>query len=139
MAGRRSRRSGRFARTVEDTAFLLSAMAGPDARAPASIAEPGAIFNRPLKRNFKNVRVAWSRDLGGLPMDQRVTDVLEAQRKVFKSLGCVVEDAEPDLSAATEAFHTLRALGFLDRRSLLRQHRDKLKDTVIWNIEQGLK
>jgi len=130
---------GPMARTVEDTAFLLSAMAGPDRRAPASIAEPGTIFSRPLKRSFKKTRVAWSRDLGGLPMDPRVTAVLESQKHTFKALGCIVEDAEPDLSAATEAFHTLRALGFLDRLALLRQHRDKLKDAVIWNIEQGLK
>src|SRR3989454_3034071 len=130
---------GPIGRTVEDTAFLLSAMAGPDPRAPASISEPGAIFARPLKRNFKKVRVAWSRDLGGLPMDPRVTAVLESQRQTFRKIGCIIEDAEPDLSAATEAFHTLRALGFLDRLALLRQHREKLKDTVIWNIEQGLK
>jgi amidase len=130
---------GPIGRTVEDTAFLLSAMAGPDPRAPVSIAEPGKIFNRPLKRNFRKTRVAWSRDLGGLPMDPRVTAVLESQKQTFKELGCIIEDAEPDLSAATEAFHTLRALGFLDRLALLRQHREKLKDTVIWNIEQGLK
>src|SRR5258706_1249764 len=130
---------GPIGRTVEDTAFLLSAMAGPDRRAPASIAEPGTLFSRPLKRRFKKTRIAWSRDLGGLPMDARVTAVLESQKGTFKQLGCIVEDAEPDLSAATEAFHTLRALGFLDRLALLRQHRDKLKGTVIWNIEQGLK
>jgi amidase len=130
---------GPIGRTVEDTAFLLAAMAGPDRRAPASIAEPGALFNRPLKRSFKKTRIAWSRDLGGLPMDARVTAVLESQKGTFKQLGCIVEDAEPDLSAATEAFHTLRALGFLDRLALLRQQRDKLKGTVIWNIEQGLK
>src|SRR2546421_1969718 len=62
---------GPIARTVDDTAFLLSAMAGPDARAPASIAQPGRLFGRPLKRKWKGVRVAWSRDLGGLPMEPR--------------------------------------------------------------------
>src|SRR5438067_6230020 len=131
--------AGPMGRTVQDTAFLLSAMAGPDPRSPVSIAEPGTLFNRPLKRSFRKVRVAWSRDLGGLPVEPAVTAVLERQRKIFKQLGCVVEDAEPDLAPATEAFHTLRALGFLDRLPLLRKHRDKLKDTVIWNIEAGLK
>ena len=130
---------GPMGRTVEDTAFLLSAMAGPDPRSPPSIAEPGSLFGRPLKRNFRKVRVAWSRDLGGLPVEPAVTAVLESQKKVFRELGCVVEDAEPDLSPATEAFHTLRALGFLDRLPLYKKHRDKLKDTVIWNIEAGLK
>jgi amidase len=92
-----------------------------------------------LKRDFKKVRVAWSRDLGGLPMDARVTTVLEQQRNTFESLGCVIEEAEPDFTGATESFETLRAVSFLGRFGPhLARHRDKLKDTVIWNIEQGL-
>ena len=132
--------AGPLGRTVEDAAFLLSAMAGPDSRAPTSLAEPGSLFSRPLKRSFRKVRVAWSRDLGGLPMDPRVTQVLEAQREVLQDLGCVVEEAEPDFSGATEAFETQRAVSYLQRfGSLLEQHRDQLKDDVIWNIEQGRK
>ena len=130
---------GPIARTVEDVAFLFSAMAGPDIRSPISITEPGAAFARPLARDFRKVRVAWSRNLGGLPVDARVTRVLEAQRKVFESLGCVVEPAEPDLSGADEAFQVLRALSYAQRYgSLLEKHRDKMKDTVVWNIERGL-
>src|SRR5689334_1548725 len=95
---------GPMARTVEDTAFLLSAMAGPDLRSPISIAEAGSVFLRPLKRNFRKAKIAWSRDLGGLPVEPSVARSLEAQRRVFASLGCVIEDAEPDFSGATEAF-----------------------------------
>ena len=29
---------------------------------------------------------------------------MQAQRKVFESLGCIVEDAEPDFADANEAF-----------------------------------
>jgi amidase len=131
---------GPMARTAGDAAFLMSAMAGPDPRAPVSLAEPGEIFGKSLKRSFKKVRVAWSRDLGGLPMDPRVSAVLESQQRIFRDLGCVVEEAEPDFAGATEAFETLRALNYLARfGGLLEKHRDKLKDDVIWNIEQGLK
>jgi len=130
---------GPIARTVEDTTFLLAAMAGPDARAPVSISEPGSVFNRPLKRSFNKLRVAWTRDFGGLPVEPAVTAALEPQRKVLESLGCVVEDACPDFSGATEAFETLRAVSFSLRYApLLKTHRAMLKDTVIWNIEQGL-
>jgi amidase len=130
---------GPMAHTVEDCAFLFSAMAGPDARAPTSISEPGSVFAKPLARSFKGARVAWSRDLGGLPMDPRVTQVLEKHRKTLESLGCTVDDAEPDFTGATEAFETLRAVSFLGRFGpLLKEHRAKLKDTVIWNIEQGM-
>lgn len=131
---------GPMARTVDDCAFLLSAMAGPDPRAPTSLAEPASVFSKSLKRQFRKTRVAWSRDLGSLPMDPRVTAVLESKKNVFKRLGCVLEDAAPDFSGATEAFETLRAVGFLGRFGpLLDEHRDKIKDTVIWNIEQGMK
>lgn len=130
---------GPIARTVEDAAFLLSAMGGPDARAPVSIDEPGRVFARPLARDFKKVRIAWSRDLGGLPVDPRVSRVLEAQRSVFESLGCIVEDAEPDLKDADEAFQVQRALGFAESYGkLLATERARMKDTVVWNTEQGL-
>jgi amidase len=131
---------GPIARTVEDTAFLLSAMAGPDPRAPTSIAEPGKIFSSSLSRSFKKTRIAWSRNLGGLPMDPRVTAVLEQQRKVFTDLGCIVEETEPDFSGATEAFETLRAVAFLQNYGeLVKTRRREVKDSIAWNVEQGLK
>jgi amidase len=131
---------GPMARTVSDAAFLFSAMAGPDPRAPTSMSEPGKIFSGRLERSFKKTRIAWSRDLGGLPMEPSVTAVLESQRKIFSSLGCVIDDAHPDFTGATEAFETLRAVGFLGRYgAVMKDHRNKLKDTVIWNIEEGLK
>jgi len=130
---------GPMARTVEDTAFLFSAMAGPDPRAPLSIDEPGARFARPLRRDFRRVRVAWTRDFGGLPMDPRVVRVLESQRRVLESLGCIVEDDCPDFSGAKESFECLRAVSFAQRFApLLKSHRALLKDTVIWNVERGL-
>ena len=130
---------GPIARTAEDAAFLLSAMAGPDPRSPITITEDGARFARPLGRDFKRVRVAWTRDLGGLPVDPRVTAVLEKQRAAFERLGCIVEEAHPDLSGADEVFEVLRALSFAQRYGeLLKRERARIKETVIWNIEQGL-
>ena len=131
---------GPIARTVADTAFLLSAMAGPDSRAPLSIAESASAFSKPLHRNFKKIRIAWSRDLGGLPMDPRVSAVLDKQRKTFKELGCIVEEASPDFSGATEAFETLRALSFLQNYGeLAKTRRAEVKDTILWNVAQGRK
>jgi amidase len=129
---------GPMARTVEDLALILSATAGPDARAPMAINEPGSLFARPLARDFKGVRIAWSRNLGGLPFDRRVLDALRPGRAVLESLGAEVEDVEPDLRDADEVFRTLRAWSFqLSFGELLRTKRDQLKDTVIWNIEEG--
>jgi len=139
---------GPIARSAEDTAFLLSAMAGADPRSPISIAEPASRFARPLARDFRRVRVAWwptvkgrlaSRGDDDLPVDPRVTAVLERARSTLRSLGCTVEEAYPDLSGADEVFRVLRALGFAQRYAqLLRTERARIKDTVVWNVEQGL-
>jgi amidase len=129
---------GPMARTVQDLALQLAAIAGPDPRAPISIAEPGSVFAPPLERDFKGVRLAWSRDLGGLPVHPAVTAALEAQRHVFEDLGLVVEEAEPDFAEADEVFKVLRAYLFeLSYGTLLAAQREQMKDTVVWNIEQG--
>ncbi len=130
--------NGPLARTVGDVALMLSAIAGPDPRSPISLDDPGSTFARPLGRDFRGVRVAWSRDLGGLPIDPRTTAVLESQRGVFADLGIDLVEADPDLSGADEVFHTYRAWDFeISYGELLDHHRDQLKDTVIWNVEQG--
>lgn len=132
--------SGPMARTVGDVALLLSVMAGPDPRCPVSISEPGTRFAGDLQRNFKGVRVAWFKNLGGIPFDARIRTAVNAQRKVFEELGCIVEEAEPDLTGADEAFNTLRAWGYASTRGeLVRTHRDQVKDTIIWEVERGLK
>ena len=131
---------GPIARTVEDTALMLSVLAGPDSRSPICLPESGSIFLKSLERNLKGVRIAWSPDLGGLPVDSRVTETLEVQRHVFEDLGCVVEEGFPDFSDADEIFKTFRAWFYeLKLASLLPEHREKIKETVIWNIESGMK
>jgi amidase len=131
---------GPMARTVPDIALMLSTIAGPDPRSPIAISEPGSLFTQPLKRNFKGVRVAWSRNLGGLPVDPRVTGAIEAQRHVFENLGCLIEEGEPDFSDADGIFKIWRAWYFaLVLSELLETQRDKIKDSVIWNIEEGMK
>jgi len=118
----------------------LSAIAGPDVRAPLSINEPGAMLARPLDRNFKGVRVAWFKDLGDVPFDPRVRAVVDAQRKTFESLGCLVEQAEPDFAPAEIAFRILRAWNnAATYGERLRQHPEAFKDTLKGEIEQGLR
>lgn len=132
--------AGPMARTVEDAALLLSVIAGPDARDPLSVSQDGSHFRVPLGRDFKGVRIAWSTDLGGLPIDPRVTAVLESQRQAFADLGFGIDEASPDCTGAHESYQTLRALGYeIGYGDALDKHRPLLKDTVVWNIELGRK
>ena len=129
---------GPMARCAADAALMLSAIAGPDRRAPLSLAEPGEVFRRPLDRDFGGVRVAWSPGFGGVPIDPRVPAALAPARGALERIGCEVEDADPDMSGASVAFDVWRAWYFeLNWGPLLDRHRELLKDTVIWNIERG--
>ena len=131
---------GPMARTVQDAALMLSAIAGPDPRSPSAIAEPGSVFSGSLERDFKGVKIAWSKNLGDLPVDPRVTQVLENQQCVLHDLGCIVEAGQPDFSGADDIFKVWRAWRFeLRYTELLKDHRKLIKDTVVWNTEQGQK
>ena len=129
--------NGPMARTVADVALLLSVLAGPDPRSPIALSEPGSIFAQPLERDFKGTRVAWVNL--GLPYEPEVKQAVDSTRVIFESLGCTVEEAEPDFSDADEIFKTWRAWDFeAGLEEEYQHHRNQLKDTVIWNIEQGL-
>jgi amidase len=129
---------GPMARVVADAAWLLSVMAGPDARDPGAMPSDPSVFAGDLERSFRGVRVAWCPDLGGLPLDPRVRSVLAARRAAFEALGCQVEDACPDLSGADSIFLTIRAwrnaavLG-----PLLDAHRDLMKPEAVDEVERG--
>ncbi len=130
---------GPMARTVEDVCLMCSAIAGPDPRSPISIPEPGSMFLRPLERDWKGTRIAWGRDLNGLPVDPRVTAAIDDRRHVFESLGCVTEDAEPDFTDADEVFKAWRAWFVELSLAMLGPQKDRVKDTLVWNAEQGRK
>ncbi len=127
---------GPMARTVRDAALMLSAIAGPDRRSPISIAEPGSRFAAPLERNFRDCRIAWSPTLGGLPVDPRVSRVIEGQRQVFQSLGCRVEEHTPDFEEVEAVFRAWRAWRFeLTLSALNPEQQSRLKDTLKQEIE----
>ena len=131
--------AGPIARHVADAALLLSVMAGPDPRVPLSIEQPGSRFRAPLERDFAGTRVAWSPTLGGYPVEPAVLDVCGAAAARFGELGCAVEETDPDLRDADEIFQTLRAFSFaMAHEEHLRLHRDRMKDTVVWNTERGI-
>jgi len=122
---------GPMARTVQDVAFLLSVIAGPNPRAPISIDEPGLVFSRPLQRDFSCTRIAWSRNLGRYPVQPVVNEVCDRARSTLVELGC---------GDADEIFQVLRAWSYAQTRGEdLKRHPNLIKDTVVWNIEQGLK
>ena len=132
---------GPMGRSVEDAALLLSALAGPDPRIPISLPEPGQTFAPPLDTDLGAPVVAWAPAADSrMPFDPVVPAIVDASRPAFEALGCRTEEAFPDLTDAREIFFTFRAHGYAaDLGELLAEHRNEIKATVVWNIEEGLK
>ncbi len=130
--------NGPMARTVEDVALFLSAIAGVHATDPTSLTDDPAIFRRPLAASMKGKRIAWFKDMGGLPFEPEITRVLNANRQAFVDMGCIVEDAEPDFTGVDMAFPTLRHLTYhTNYAKLSRENPTLFKDTVKWEIAEA--
>ena len=129
---------GILARSVGDVAFGLSVVAGDDPRDPGCYPSDPAAFAGPLDRDLIGLRVAWCAVPGGLPLDPDVRAVVDASRATFEQLGCVVEDAEPDLEGAEEVFLTIRAwVSWFGLGPLLDDHRDEMKPEAVAQAEAG--
>jgi amidase len=130
--------SGPMARSVADVALFLSAIAGPTPRNPLALSEDGSRFAAKLGRDFKGVRVAWWKGLGGIPFEPEIKRVIDANRSSFESLGCIVEEAEPDFAGVGEAFPTLRHLSYHSSyAAMARERPDWIKDTIKWEIAEA--
>ncbi|MGL1148012.1 amidase family protein, partial [Vibrio parahaemolyticus] len=81
---------GPLARTVRDTALLMSVISAPERRAPLSIDEDPALFLSLQPRPFAGARIAYSADLGGLPLDPQVRAATEAAACLAADLGAEV-------------------------------------------------
>jgi len=132
--------SGPMARNVADCALFLGVLAGFDRRSPISIEQSGSHFFKPLgERNFKGVRVAMIKDLG-LPWEPAVKNAFHAQRKILESLGCIVEEAEPDMRDANECFLAWRHWAFeLQLGELVDAQPDKINAYAHWHVQEGRK
>jgi amidase len=130
--------SGPMARSVADVALFLSVLAAPDAMNPTVLADDPARFARRLDRTFKGTRIAWYKDLGGLPFEPEIRRVVGDTRRAFESLGCVVEEAEPDFAGVGDAFPTLRHLSYHARfAAMAKQRPEWIKDTIHWEIAEA--
>ncbi|WP_028659316.1 amidase [Nocardioides insulae] len=135
-------RTGPMARDVDDIAFFLAAVAGPDPRVVPSAPVTGADFagfaDEPVG-DLRGVRIGWSPDFGiGVPVEPEVLETLTGLLGVLEEAGAVVDEAAPDLSEADRVFQATRATDFATLLGgFVRDHRELVKPEVIWNVELG--
>ena len=136
---------GPMARNVPDLAMLLSVQAGYDPRTPLSTIGDTGIFARRLESDLKGKRIAWSGDFQGcLPFEPGVLEVCTQALRVFESMGCIIEEAQPDFSIESVWQAWLKLRAWQSGASLLPYYNDPakralLKPEAIFEVENGLK
>ena len=138
---------GPMARTVQDLALLLTTQAGPDARAPLSIATAVDFSGLNGVTGFKAsrpVKIGWLGDLSGyLPMEAGVLEVCEQALRRFEGLpGCVVEPTllgmSPDKVWQTWLVWRRALTGSRIAPHLLNpQNREHIKAEALWEYDQS--
>ncbi len=129
---------GPIARDARDAALLLAGMCGTDPGVPLTRPDRPEDFLALSPATLRGLRMAWTQDLGDLPVEPAVRDVLASMRYALESAGCVIVDAAPWLSDADEVFQVLRAGLMAKMAPVLRQRGAPVKQTLAWNIEKGI-
>ena len=134
---------GPMARTVQDLAGLLQVQAGPDPRAPLSIAEVPDFTK--LERIFdaSSVRIGWLGDLAGhLATEPGILPVCEQALGRLQALGCAVEPVTLGMPAEKvwQAWLVWRRALVASRLATLLANpgnRSQVKPEALWEYEQA--
>jgi amidase len=129
---------GPIARDSRDAGLWLAGIAGLDDRWPLGLAGDPLAFAEIRPAKLTGLRVGWSADTGGLPIDPGVRAVHGAAREALETLGCEVEDVELPLGGADACWETIEMFGFFSHgRTDVEHHRDVLRADYVRNVEQG--
>jgi aspartyl-tRNA(Asn)/glutamyl-tRNA(Gln) amidotransferase subunit A len=130
--------TGPMARTVEDCAYLLQAMAGHDPDDPASSRAPVDDYLAPLGRDVRGLRVGVPRNYFFEDIDPEVARAFEEALVTLRGLGAEVRDLEIPSLAATHSFLLiLMAEAWAYHERDLRAHPELYGDVVRERIQAG--
>jgi len=106
--------SGPMARSAEDVALMLQAIAGPSPHTPLRQRVAGRDFVGAVRAGPRRpLRLAYCPDIAGIGIDPGIEAVCRAAAVGLEGQGVSVEVIELDLSAGRAAFLALRGLWFV--------------------------
>jgi amidase/aspartyl-tRNA(Asn)/glutamyl-tRNA(Gln) amidotransferase subunit A len=142
--------AGVVTRTVADAALALTALSGPDPRDPLSF----PFHDDPLgavRRSVRGMRIAYTPDMGGIPVDPAVSAVVEEALGALEAAGAHIVPVElrmpcdqrelSDLWCRLitplnlDTFENLAAGGI----DMLGEHRDQLPPAYLRWMDEGLR
>jgi aspartyl-tRNA(Asn)/glutamyl-tRNA(Gln) amidotransferase subunit A len=123
--------SGPMARTVEDCAYLLQALAGYDPADPASSREPVDDYVTPLGRGVRGLRVGVPREYFFEGIDVEVEKAFEEALATLRQLGATVRDVPiPSIQMTYANTAILVAEAFAYHEHDLRTHPERFGEVL---------
>ena len=99
---------GPMAKSAEDCALLLNAMAGFDARDSTSLERPAEDYTRELDKPLDGLRIGLPREFFGEGMDAGVRAAVEAALAAYRQLGATtVEVSLPNSGLSVPAYYVI--------------------------------
>ena len=95
---------GPMTRTVADPALMLTVMSGPHVKDVYSAPDDGCDFRHLLGKSIRNMRIAFSPDLGFAKVDRDIAALVLTAVKRLADLGAEIEEVERDYSFSAEIF-----------------------------------
>ncbi|MEW6320676.1 MAG: amidase family protein [Acidobacteriota bacterium] len=131
--------TGPMARTVEDVAWMLQAIAGPSPEAPLAQPTAGRDFVAAARAALpRDCRVAYVADPAGIGVDPGVERVCRAAAEALAGDGARVDVMSVDLSFARKPFLALRGLWFVTQLHPHLGERARFGPNVGANVKAGL-
>ncbi|MEP5730453.1 MAG: amidase [Sulfitobacter sp.] len=129
---------GPMARTVADAALCMAAIEGytPADQRAVPLSEPTTLSAIDLK----GVSVGVSADLGVAQLDHAIRETFETVISKVSGVFFRIERLDPDLSAASDIFETIRVTDtYATAHELMETQADKLGDNIRKNLSQAEK
>jgi len=123
--------TGPMARTVEDCAYLLEALAGYDPADPASSREPVGDYVTPLGRGVRGLRVGVPREFFFEGIDPEVEKACGQALAMLRQFGASVQDVQiPSTQSAAANTIILLAEAFAYHEQDLRTHPERFGEIL---------
>jgi Asp-tRNA(Asn)/Glu-tRNA(Gln) amidotransferase A subunit family amidase len=137
--------SGPMARTVADTALMLSVMARPDSLDPYTAVIGGKTLWNPEdfatlpRRDLASLKVAFTEDFGFALTERVIRRAFRKRIETLRPLFSVTEENTPDSTGADRIFAVLRAVSMLaSHHDNTLKHPGRFGPNIMANVEEGL-
>lgn len=129
---------GPMARDMDDLLLMLGVCAGYDANDPLSVPAAPDRFERLIEKPLGELRLGWSEDFGGAPVDPDIRATFMARVQALAPHVAECRPVDLNLGEMDRAFDILRAESFLSAfEAASRTNPEDFGDTIHANLALG--